>query len=66
VWGCAYGVNPGVACSSSLQVRGVHELMTGRLSGCEAILDYGSGSGILSFTALLFGCKRAVGVEIDP
>lgn len=30
-----------------------------------AVLDYGSGSGILSFAALLFGAERAVGVEID-
>ena len=29
------------------------------------VLDYGSGSGILSFAALLFGAQRAVGVEID-
>ena len=29
------------------------------------VLDYGSGSGILSFAALLFGASRAVGVEID-
>ena len=29
------------------------------------LLDYGSGSGVLSFAALLFGAERAVGVEID-
>ena len=34
------------------------------LRGCT-VLDYGSGSGILSFAALQFGAARAVGVEID-
>ena len=38
---------------------------SGRLRGCT-LLDYGSGSGILSFAALKFGAARAVGVEIDP
>ena len=33
--------------------------------GCT-VLDYGSGSGVLSFAALRFGAARAVGVEIDP
>ena len=31
-----------------------------------AVLDYGSGSGILSFAALQFGAGSAIGVEIDP
>ena len=30
-----------------------------------SVLDFGSGSGILSFAALLFGASSAVGVEID-
>ncbi|KAL1499644.1 hypothetical protein AB1Y20_011841 [Prymnesium parvum] len=30
------------------------------------LLDYGSGSGVLSLAALLFGASRAVAVEIDP
>mmetsp|Transcript_39703 Transcript_39703/g.125395 ORF Transcript_39703/g.125395 Transcript_39703/m.125395 type:complete len:134 (-) Transcript_39703:74-475(-) len=30
------------------------------------MLDFGSGSGVVAFAALLFGCRRAVGVEIDP
>ena len=38
----------------------------GRLAGCDAMLDFGSGSGVVAFAALLFGCRRAVGVEIDP
>ena len=39
-----------------------------RLAACApntAILDYGAGSGILSFAALEFGAASAVGVEID-
>lgn len=35
-----------------------------KLRGCE-ILDYGSGSGVLAFAALLFGAANAVAVEID-
>jgi ribosomal protein L11 methyltransferase len=33
--------------------------------GC-CVIDLGSGSGILSITALRLGAKRAVGVDIDP
>lgn len=62
--GMAFGT--GEHATTQLCCRAVHELLTSRLSGCPAILDYGSGSGVLAFTALLFGCKRAVGVEIDP
>ena len=34
--------------------------------GGETVIDLGSGSGILSITALLLGAKNAVGVDIDP
>lgn len=34
--------------------------------GGEKVLDLGSGSGILSITALLLGAKTAAGVDIDP
>ena len=34
--------------------------------GGERVLDLGSGSGILSITALLLGAKTATGVDIDP
>ena len=34
--------------------------------GGERVLDLGSGSGILSITALLLGAAQAVGVDIDP
>ena len=36
------------------------------IRGGERVLDLGSGSGILSITALLLGAKTAVGVDIDP
>ena len=34
--------------------------------GGEQIIDLGSGSGILSITALLLGAKHAVGIDVDP
>ncbi len=34
--------------------------------GGERVIDLGSGSGILSITALLLGAKTAIGVDIDP
>ena len=34
--------------------------------GGERVLDLGSGSGILSITALLLGAATAAGVDIDP
>lgn len=37
------------------------------LSGAEkTVLDLGCGSGILAIGALLLGCERAVGCDIDP
>ena len=36
------------------------------ISGGETVIDLGSGSGILSITALLLGAESAVGVDIDP
>ena len=46
--------------------RMVMETMEQRIRpGCSC-LDLGSGSGILSITALRLGAKSAVGVDIDP
>ena len=46
--------------------RMVMETMEQRIQpGCSC-LDLGSGSGILSITALRLGAKSAVGVDIDP
>ena len=36
------------------------------INGGEQVLDLGSGSGILSITALLLGAAHATGVDIDP
>lgn len=36
------------------------------IQGGEHVLDLGSGSGILSITAILLGASSAVGVDIDP
>lgn len=36
------------------------------IHGGERVIDLGSGSGILSFTALLLGAVTATGVDIDP
>lgn len=36
------------------------------IQGGERVLDLGSGSGILSITALLLGAASATGVDIDP
>ena len=36
------------------------------LKGGERVVDLGSGSGILSITALLLGAQTAIGVDIDP
>ncbi len=36
------------------------------IRGGEAVLDLGSGSGILSITALRLGAGHAIGVDVDP
>lgn len=36
------------------------------IHGGETVIDLGSGSGILSITALLLGASTAIGVDIDP
>ena len=36
------------------------------IHGGETVIDLGSGSGILSITALLLGANTAIGVDIDP
>lgn len=36
------------------------------VQGGEQVLDLGSGSGILSITALLLGAAHATGVDVDP
>lgn len=48
--------------STQMVMEAMEELVT---PGCTC-LDLGSGSGILSITALRLGAKTAVGVDIDP
>ena len=58
------GLTFGTGAHPSTQM--VMEAMeTGVTPGCSC-LDLGSGSGILSITALRLGAKTAVGVDIDP
>ncbi len=40
--------------------------MENLIRGGERVIDLGSGSGILSITALLLGAATATGVDIDP
>ena len=42
------------------------EALEGVVHGGEQVIDLGSGSGILSITALLLGASGATGVDIDP
>lgn len=37
-----------------------------KVHGGEQVIDLGSGSGILSITAILLGAANAVGVDVDP
>jgi ribosomal protein L11 methyltransferase len=42
------------------------EIMEHLVRRGEAVIDIGSGSGILSITALKLGASHALGVDIDP
>ena len=53
---------PGAPPSTQMVMEFMEALVT---PGC-ACLDLGSGSGILSITALRLGAGRATGVDIDP
>ena len=52
----------GAHASTQMCMRALEKV----IRGGEEIIDLGSGSGILSITALLLGAKTAVGVDIDP
>lgn len=52
----------GAHASTQMCMRRLERL----IRGGESVLDLGSGSGILSITALLLGAGSAVGVDVDP
>ena len=58
------GLTFGTGAHPSTQM--VMEAMEAMVKPGAACLDLGSGSGILSITALRLGAKTAVGVDIDP
>jgi len=58
------GLTFGTGAHPSTQM--VMEVMEENLRPGGSCLDLGSGSGILSITALRLGAKTAVGVDIDP
>ena len=58
------GLTFGTGAHPSTQM--VMEAMEERLKPGSHCLDLGSGSGILSITALRLGAKTATGVDIDP
>ena len=58
------GLTFGTGAHPSTQM--VMEVMEQQLRPGDRCLDLGSGSGILSITALRLGAKSAVGVDIDP
>lgn len=58
------GLTFGTGAHPSTQM--VMEAMEEKVTPGSACLDLGSGSGILSITALRLGAKSAVGVDIDP
>ncbi len=58
------GLTFGTGAHPSTQM--VMETMEERKTPAQRCLDLGSGSGILSITALRLGAESAIGVDIDP
>ncbi len=68
--GRAFGT--GLHATTSLVAQVLHDFAVGvapreapPVLGCD-VLDVGTGSGILSFVALLYGASRALAIDIDP
>ena len=59
------GPGPGFGDLSHPTTALMLKMMKGRVEK-EAILDIGTGSGILALAALLLGAKSACGLDIDP
>lgn len=64
---CVFTVNPGMSfgTGSHPSTRFCLEEIEKYIKDGDSVLDLGCGSGILSITALLFGAKSAVAVDID-
>ena len=58
------GLTFGTGAHPSTQM--VMEFLEEQITPDSRVIDLGSGSGILSITALRLGAKSAVGVDIDP
>ena len=61
-------LDPGIAFGTGAHpsTQMVMEVMERTVKSGDKCLDLGSGSGILSITALRLGAKTATGVDIDP
>ncbi|HHW46555.1 MAG TPA: 50S ribosomal protein L11 methyltransferase [Clostridiales bacterium] len=61
-------IDPGAAFGTGTHAttRLCLELIEKFVKPLSTVLDIGCGSGILSIAAVLFGAKRAVGVDIEP
>ena len=58
--GTAFGT--GMHDTTQLCIRQIKKFLTPE----TVLLDVGSGSGILSIIALMYGAKKAVGTDLDP
>ncbi len=70
--GCVLHIDPGAAFGTGLHettqlaVRAMRRVIEEQAAKRPRILDVGTGSGVLSILALMFGASFAVGVDLDP
>ena len=64
VLGQAFGT--GLHASTRLIVELLEEALTIQTSPPASVLDVGTGTGILAICAVLLGCGKATGIDIDP